>query len=315
ATKEAIGQRTYALSRSSFLGLGDWVTHLLGDNFSNWPNMHRSIIGVLQFNINHKGNGHVEQDPTAFNGEIIESTKKALTVRYTLLPYLYSLLARHERWGDTVARPVWSAFPTDSVALGIDRQFMWGSGILISPVLDEDQTTVQAYFPDSRFYDYYTGAEVSVRGNWTTLDAPLDFINVHVHGGSIIVTQVPALNTDAQRNNPLGLILALDDNGEASGSYLHDDEVSFDTVANRNYFIAQMAAANKTLEYVAWMNQYPGMGVMIVDTIRLLGASPAPTSITVNGEAHTNFEVVASGEVVIRGLNHTANVDFVLQYN
>ncbi|CAL8087113.1 unnamed protein product [Orchesella dallaii] len=351
ATQEAVGKRTFSLSRSSFLGLGRYITHWLGDNFSNWPNMHHSIIGMLQFNLfaipfvgpdicghlsnataqlcqrwqelgafypfsrNHNADGYIEQDPAAFNGEIIESTKKALTVRYTLLPYLYSLLARHERWGDTVARPLWSNFPTDSIALGIDRQFMWGSGILITPVLEEDQTTVQAYFPDSRFYDYYTGAEVNVRGNYTTLDAPLDFINVHIHGGSIIVTQVPAINTDAQRNNPFGLILALNDNGEASGSYFYDDGISFDTVANHNYFIAQMSASNKTLNYVSWMNQYPGMGQMIVDTIRLLGASPAPTSITVNGAPHSNFTVLPSGEVLISGLNLTANVDFIMQYN
>jgi len=349
--REAVGKRTFALSRSNFIGLGRWVTHWLGDNYSDWENMFYSIIGVLQFNMfaipfvgpdicghqrdsptqlcqrwhqlgsfypfsrNHNAFGMKDQDPAAFDGEIIESTKKALRIRYNLLPYLYTLLARHEKWGDTVARPLWNTFPTDPIALGIDRQFTWGTGILITPVLEENATTVRAYFPDSRFYDYYTGAEVSVRANFTTLDAPMDVINVHVHGGNIVPTQVPAVNTDAQRNNPFGLIVALDDNDAASGTFFFDDGESFNTVAEHNYFIAQLSVSNKTLSYVAFHDMYEGMATKIVDTVRLLGVSPPPTSITVNEQPHTNFTVLASGEVLVQALNLTANVDFSLQYS
>jgi len=32
---------------------------------------------------------------------------------------------------------LWNRFPTDAVALGVDRQFLWGPSLLISPVLDE----------------------------------------------------------------------------------------------------------------------------------------------------------------------------------
>lgn len=179
------------------------------------------------FSRNHNNDRSKEQDPAAFDGQIIESSKKALIVRYTILPYLYTLLARHEKWGDTVARPMWNVFPTDTESRGIDRQFFWGTGVLITPVLDQGHTSVRAYFPDSRFYDYYTGAEVNVRANYTDLDAPLDFINVHVHGGNIIPTQEPAVNTELSRNNPFGLIVALDDNQSATGSFFSDDSVSF----------------------------------------------------------------------------------------
>ncbi len=84
------------------------------------------------------------------------------------------------------------------------------AGFLISPVLTEGATSVEAYFPDSRFYDYYDGGLISARGVWTTLDAPMDFIPLHVHGGNILPTQEPARNTEASRKNPFGLIVALD---------------------------------------------------------------------------------------------------------
>lgn len=177
----------------------------------------------------------MEHDPAAFNGNIINSTRNALLVRYTLLPYLYTLLAHHEMSGNTVARALWHEYPTDTNARGIDRQFLWGSGVYITPVLEEGQTTVQAYFPNGRFYDYYTGAEEATRGNFTVLDAPLDFINVHVRGGSIIPTQEPALNTDLSRNNPFGLIVALDDQESARGTFYFDDGDSFGKIHDINF--------------------------------------------------------------------------------
>ena len=44
------GKRAYALSRSNFLGTGRWVSHWLGDNWSDFYNMKTSIVGVLQYN-------------------------------------------------------------------------------------------------------------------------------------------------------------------------------------------------------------------------------------------------------------------------
>jgi len=182
------------------------------------------------FSRSHNGKGWLPQDPAAFDGQIIESSRAALNVRYTLLPYLYTLLADHVVNGGTVFRALWFEFPQDPATHGIDRQFMWGSGLLVTPVLDEGMTSVTGYFPDARFYSYYDGAEVSTKKGSVTLDAPLEFIPVHVRGGVIIPTQNPAVNTELSRQNPLGLIVPLDENSSASGTLYYDagDNLSMD---------------------------------------------------------------------------------------
>lgn len=48
-----------------------------------------------------------------------------------------------------------SRFRNDATALGIHDQFMWGPAFLISPVLDEAKLSVQAYFPEAKWYSYY----------------------------------------------------------------------------------------------------------------------------------------------------------------
>ena len=44
----------------------------------------------------------------------------------------------------------------DSEAKKVDTQFLWGGGLLISPVLTENQVKLPAYLPDDVWYDYYT---------------------------------------------------------------------------------------------------------------------------------------------------------------
>ncbi len=73
---------------------------------------------------------------------------------------------------------------------------MWGSSLLISPVLDWNRRSVYAYFPKARWFDFYNGKEVTETGRIHELDAPLDHIPLHVKGGSIIVTQEAAMNTE-----------------------------------------------------------------------------------------------------------------------
>lgn len=48
------------------------------------------------------------QDPASFGADslLLNSSRHYLTIRYTLLPYLYTLFYRAHSSGDTVARPL-----------------------------------------------------------------------------------------------------------------------------------------------------------------------------------------------------------------
>ena len=69
-------------------------------------------------------------------------SKKVLGIRYSLLPYYYTLFYKAHRSVDssnppaaTVIRPLFFEFPADANTYPIDWQFMLGSVLLISPVL------------------------------------------------------------------------------------------------------------------------------------------------------------------------------------
>ncbi len=64
---------------------------------------------------------------------------------------------------------------------------------------------------------------MKVVGVFTDLDAPLEKINVHVRGGSIIPMQIPGSNLMIGRRNPFTLLVAQSAFGNATGNLFWDD--------------------------------------------------------------------------------------------
>jgi alpha-glucosidase (family GH31 glycosyl hydrolase) len=77
-------------------------------------------------------------------------------IRYSLLPFLYTLFYNANVNGGTVVRSLIHEFPADKETHSIDEQFLWGSQLLISPVIYPGKITVNAYLPiKSRWYLLY----------------------------------------------------------------------------------------------------------------------------------------------------------------
>uniref|UniRef100_H0X529 Uncharacterized protein n=1 Tax=Otolemur garnettii TaxID=30611 RepID=H0X529_OTOGA len=259
AVQEVTGQRGVVITRSTFPSSGRWGGHWLGDNTAAWDQLGKSIIGMMEFSLfgipytgadicgffgdadyemcvrwmqlgafypfsrNHNNHGTRRQDPVAWNSTFEMFSRKVLHTRYTLLPYLYTLMHKAHIEGSTVVRPLLHEFTDDITTWDIDRQFLLGPAILISPVLESNTFEIQAYFPRARWYDYSTASGINSSGEWRTLAAPLDHINLHLRGGHILPWQEPAENTHSSRQKFMGLTVALDDNGEAEGQLFWDD--------------------------------------------------------------------------------------------
>lgn len=234
---------------------------------------------------NHNGFGNKAQDPTAFGNEFASNARKVLRTRYRLLPFLYTLFYEAHMEGSTVVRPVMHEFADDKETWGIDRQFLWGPSLLISPVLDEGRTTVDAYFPDDRWYDYSTGKEMSIRKSHVTLDAPIDHVPLHVRGGHIIPTQEPAINTALSRQNPLGLIVACGDDGIASGQLFWDDGESIDTVESNEYLLIKFSSQESGMKFSVEKNGFVAPDLPKWGSVDVYGLSAGIlVSLSVNGE-------------------------------
>ncbi|XP_049750058.1 maltase-glucoamylase [Elephas maximus indicus] len=292
AVQEVTGERGIVISRSTFPSSGRWAGHWLGDNTSAWNQLKKSIIGMMEFSLfgisytgadicgffqdaeyemcvrwmqlgafypfsrNHNGLGNRRQDPVSWDAAFENISRSVLHTRYTLLPYFYTLMYKAHVEGSTVVRPLLHEFVSDQVTWDVDDQFLLGPAFLVSPVLEPNARNVAAYFPRARWYDYYTGVDINARGEWKTLPAPLEHINLHVRGGYILPWQEPAQNTHLSRQNFVGFKVALDDQGAAEGCLFWDDGYSIDTYENGNYYLANFSASQNTMKSHIILNNY-----------------------------------------------------------
>ncbi|KAI8085340.1 alpha glucosidase [Thamnidium elegans] len=258
--------RPFLLSRSTFAGSGSYMGHWTGDIVSSWEDMKGTIADIFNFQMYgisysgadicgfvgdatenlctrwmqlgsfypfarmHNGDASIDQEPYIWESTA-EASRKALKVRYALLPYFYTLFEESNRLGTGIWRPLVFEYPQyASIFAYNDEQIMLGSDILISPVLVDHAVTVNAQFPPGIWYDWYTHDILktsSVKEKFIiTLDAPLTHVPVHIRGGAIIITKLPELLVDKTYATPYNIIIALNENRHAFGRLYIDDGYS-----------------------------------------------------------------------------------------
>ncbi|KAI7802409.1 putative maltase-glucoamylase [Triplophysa rosa] len=233
------------------------------------------------------------QDPVAWGEAFASMSRDVLIVRYTLLPYLYTLMYEAHAHGNTVVRPMLHEFVTDETTWSIDKQFLWGPALLITPVLDPGATMVRGYVPNARWYDYHTGEAVGVRGQFLNMEAPMDKINLHVRGGHILPWQKAENNTRNSRVNPLGLIVALNDDGSAHGSLFWDDGEGIDTVKTGQFLLTSFTASESALSSRVDANGLAPADRLTLGVVKVWGSGTVPiTQVTMSVDGNPNVDLV-----------------------
>ncbi|XP_029913099.1 lysosomal alpha-glucosidase isoform X2 [Myripristis murdjan] len=318
------GKRPFVLSRSSFSGIGRFSGVWTGDVRSNWEQLRYSIPAVLQFSLfgvplvgadicgfegdtteelcvrwmqlgafypfmrNHNDRLNAPQEPYVFGQQAQEAMRSALNLRYSLLPFLYTLFCHAHTSADTVARPLFMEFPTDPNCQAIDRQFLWGNSLLISPVLEQGAVELSAYLPQGTWYSLHNGQPFYSKGQYLLLPAPLDTINIHVREGHIIPQQEPALTTTASRRNPFVLTVALSSAGWAFGDLFWDDGDSLGTIETGNYcYVIFIAGQSQVVSDPLKLNG--ALDGLVLGGLRVFGVPSPPRSVLANGEKVWDF--------------------------
>ena len=211
------------------------------------------------------------------------------------MDYLFTAFHKAHLDGTPVLHPLWHLFPQDQATYGIDLQFFFGDSILISPVTQENATSVTAYFPKEQFYDFKTYETIAGQGQDVTFDnVNLTQIPVHIRGGSILPLRASsAMTTVDLRKTDFEILVALGANGKASGSLYVDDGVSINPTTSTQ---VSFEYANGTL--TAKGTYCYELGVKI-STIRFLGVQNATKSVSVNGKDVNVADGQPAGVVVI----------------
>ena len=115
------------------------------------------------------------------------------SIRYSLMPYLYSATDELHRTGIGLVRPLFWEFPDDPKTAGLTSEWMFGDTLLVSPVVAHGATSQSVYLPAGEWLDYTNGTKY--QGN-QTIDYHVDAatwkdIPLFLRVGSILATQTP----------------------------------------------------------------------------------------------------------------------------
>ncbi|XP_054154968.1 probable maltase-glucoamylase 2 [Oppia nitens] len=203
-----------------------------------------------------------DQDPAVWkemgHPEVTDTARAALQLRYQLLPHLYTLFYESHTTGSTVARPMHHVWPLDATTHTIDQQFMWGSSVLISPFVFENQKEVKAYLPAADVW-YEVRPEIKRVPNVgyiTIPDTPASPPPVHLRGGHVIsmVSTDKLVTTQSDSFKHLQLVVLPDGKtGQSYGQLFWDDGDSIDTIERNAYnlYSIRLTGANCTVSIVA----------------------------------------------------------------
>jgi len=179
------------------------------------------------------------------------------TLRYRLMPYIYSeawqVTSRH----GTLMRPLVMDWREDVEAQNTGDEYLFGPALLVSPVTTQGATTRTVYLPKAIWYDFWTGDRVE-GGKRIEADAPLAKLPLYVRAGSI-VPMGPAMEwTTEKAEDPLEVRVYPGADGDFTLYEDENDGNAYTKGAHATIALHWDDAA-KTLAVGAREGSFPGM--------------------------------------------------------
>ena len=179
-------------------------------------------------------------------------------LRYTMMPYIYSLAGMTYFDDYTIMRPLVMDFTADTKVNNISDQFMFGPALMAAPVYEYGARTREVYFPATcGWYDFYTGKYMA-GGQQLKVDAPYERMPLYVREGAIVPYGPEMQYSDEKPAEEITLYVYAGKDGEF---ILYEDEG-----VNYNYEKGQYATipftyndAEGTLTIGDRAGEFPGM--------------------------------------------------------
>jgi alpha-glucosidase len=328
--------RPFVLTRATFAGGQRYAAVWPGDNTSSWDHLRASLpvlmgmglsglsfvgsdiggfaktptaelvtrwmqVGVFYpFMRMHTEIGSPDQEPWSYGQPYEAINRRAIELRYELLPHVYNAMHDASETGVPPLRPLMLEYPADPKALAIQDQFLFGADLLVAPVLREEAREREVYLPAGDWYDFWTGQRVAGGGS-IRVPAPLESIPIFVRGGAFVFRQPVVQHTGQMAGQPL--IVDVYPAATSEARFYEDDGETRQYLKGSflgRRFKQQRTGATVAIEVSAAEGSWRPAAREL--RLRLLWPDAAPKRVLVGGEAlpATDWTRGADGFLTIR---------------
>ena len=226
----------------------------------------------------HSNIGTTARFPFLWGDDGEAAMRKALNLRYQLLPYLYSLGHEAYSTGAPIMRPLAMEFPADTTVANMRDEWLVGKGLLAAPVLNAGGKR-NVYLPSDTWYDYHTG-ELILGPKTISVDKALDETPMYVRAGTILPVGPVLQYSEQTSTTPLEIQIYPGKNGRFK--MVEDDGVSYNYTKGDTRIAAYYW--NDKTKTLSWKVTGRYSGKNVYKTIKaVLGKQERVASIGKNG--------------------------------
>jgi len=137
--------------------VGGFVQRAPRDLYRRWL-----AFGVLTSHT--RTHGAPPREPWEYDSAFVDDFRRAVELKYTLLPYIYAQAKESSARGWPMLRTLFFEYPNDPTSWLVDDEYLLGSSLLVAPLFDETLSR-RVYLPPGRWIDYQSSRSYD-GGRW-----------------------------------------------------------------------------------------------------------------------------------------------------
>jgi alpha-D-xyloside xylohydrolase len=113
--------------------------------------------------------GEAPKEPWRYGTNFMDKFRTIDGLKYRLMPYVYAQAKDCSEHGLPMVRALFIEYPEDPGSWLVDDEYLYGSSLLVAPLLHEGATGRAVYLPPGTWIDYQSGKSYS--GGWQQIEA------------------------------------------------------------------------------------------------------------------------------------------------
>lgn len=113
--------------------------------------------------------GIAPKEPWLYGTNFMDEFRTIDEMKYRLMPYVYAQAKDCSEHGLPMVRALFVEYPDDPGSWLVDDEYLFGSSILVAPLMHEGSTSRHVYLPPGTWIDYQSGKDYS--GGWQNIEA------------------------------------------------------------------------------------------------------------------------------------------------
>ncbi|MFI5218842.1 MAG: glycoside hydrolase family 31 protein [Bacteroidia bacterium] len=256
----AYPHRPFVLTRSGYSGVQRYSSVWTGDNVASWEHLwianmqcqRLSVSGIsfcgtdiggfigepdgelfvryIQMAVfhpffrGHSSSDQGDKEPWTFGETYEPLIRKAIELRYRLLPYIYTVFWQYVSKGTPMIRPLSFIDQHDSHNIMRQEEFGFGDQLLICPIAESAATGRKMYLPKGNWVNYFTDKVFKGSGE-IYVEAALGVFPLFVKSGAVIPHYAVMQYVAEKKINELALHVYYSET--RNKSFLYEDENDF----------------------------------------------------------------------------------------